>query len=128
MTCPGTVPPVPSKKLRFSQVGLRADPNAPVAPALQWRRVSTEQLSMPKDALRVALIQRREPVSIDDDPNLRRSFAMERIECEKRKDVAFALEQGRRGAKDPAVLLDCPERCKPQVPLETGLIGRVDPR
>jgi hypothetical protein len=88
--------------------------------------VETEQLATPPVAGGAFLFKGGEPVLPEDGFDVARRSDWERIGAEEGQDVGVAFEESFFGEGDDFSLLDVGERGEPQVPVEAGLIGRVD--
>src|ERR1700730_17865635 len=102
------------------------DVKLPVRPTLERRSVQPDLLATPPKTLLAFLLPVGKPVLPEHRPNLLGRLSRERIACEESKDVRLGREKSPLDLKDKGVVAPGTQRSEPQVPVKTGLVGRVD--
>src|SRR5690348_7707552 len=95
---------------------------------LESGRILAKELAAPPETRCAFRLQVGEPILVDHRAHAYGRRARKRIGSEQGEDVWLICEQTVFGPDHEAVLGPGTERGKPQVPIETRLIGRVNSR
>src|SRR5579871_1470410 len=100
----------------------------PVGLTLQRRRVEPEQLPRPPDSLLTLLRRCAEPVLPNHRAHEPRRLGRKGIRFKERHNIRTTREQPLLCAHDDWIGAPIAQRSKPQIPVESRLIRRVDAR
>src|SRR5437660_167442 len=104
------------------------DDQLPIRPKLERRRIQSELLAAPPEPLLTLVFPVGKPVLPENRSDLLGRLARERIARKESQDVRLGRQKPPLNLKDESVFAPRAKRSEPEIPVKSGLVGRIDSR